>query len=157
VRCARGEMDDLQGDNDAEERWKEACRREEARRDLLSRNPDGLKGRDVADLAWELGLSRATAYRMIRLFRAGGTVTSLIDRTRGRREGFRTLDKEREEIIGSARSRKLGPSPDCPKTSMSTTGPIFEVGLSSELAGTKASRSFGALVANPILADTSNA
>ena len=99
--CA-GEMDDLQGDNDAEERWKEACRREEAIRDLLSGNPDGLKGRDVADLAWELGLSRATAYRMIRLFRAGGSVTSLMDRTRGRREGFRTLDKEREEIIRQA-------------------------------------------------------
>ena len=301
--CA-GKMDDLQGDNDADERWREACRREEAIRDLLSRNPDGLKGRDVTDLAWELGLSRATAYRMIRLFRAGGTVTSLMDRTRGRREGFRTLDKEREEIIrqaiagfylkptrppfsklcrqilvscekaglqppnwrtikarvedvdlqtrgrrrgeteivkattptpgdyrasrpleivqidhtkvdafvvdeetrepvgrpwltlaldvftrmvtgfyltmeppsrlstslcllhavfdktawlGSARSRKLGPSPDCPKTSMSTTGPIFEVALLSALAGMKASRSFGALVANPILADISNA
>ena len=79
-----------------------ACRREKAIRDLLSRNPDGLKGRDVADLAWELGLSRATAYRMIRLFRAGGTVTSLMDRTRGRREGFRTLDKAREEIIRQA-------------------------------------------------------
>ena len=99
--CA-GKMDDLQGDNDADERWREACRREEAIRDLLSRNPDGLKGRDVTDLAWELGLSRATAYRMIRLFRAGGTVTSLMDRTRGRREGFRTLDKEREEIIRQA-------------------------------------------------------
>jgi hypothetical protein len=37
--CA-GKMDDLQGDNDADdadERWKEACRREEAIRDLLSR------------------------------------------------------------------------------------------------------------------------
>ena len=99
--CA-AEMDDLQGDDDAEERWEEACRREEAIRDLLSRNPDGLKGRDVTDLAWELGLSRATAYRMIRLFRAGGTVTSLMDRTRGRREGFRTLDQEREEIIRQA-------------------------------------------------------
>ena len=52
--CA-GEMDDLQGDDDAEKRreekrWEEACRREEAIRDLLSRNPDGLKGRDVTDL-----------------------------------------------------------------------------------------------------------
>ena len=87
-------MDDLQGDEKAEKRWEEACRREEAIRDLLSRNPAGLKGRDVTDLAWELGLSRATAYRMIRLFRAGGTVTSLMDRTRGRREGFRILDKD---------------------------------------------------------------
>jgi putative transposase len=99
--CA-GEMGDRQGEDDAEKRWEEACRREEAIRDLLSRNPDGLKGRDVTDLAWELGLSRATAYRMIRLFRAGGTVTSPMDRTRGRREGFRTLDKEREEIIRQA-------------------------------------------------------
>ena len=95
-------MNDLHGDDDAEKRWEEACRREEAIRDLLSRKPDGLKGGDVTDLAWELGLSRATAYRMIRLFRAGGTVTSLMDRTRGRREGFRTLDKEREEIIRQA-------------------------------------------------------
>ena len=85
--CA-GEMDDLQGDNDAEKRWKEACRREEAIRDLLSRNPAGLKGRDIADLAWELGLSRATAYGMIRLFRAGGTVTSLMDRTRAGAKAF---------------------------------------------------------------------
>src|SRR5208283_1113734 len=52
---------------------------------LIGRNPDGLKGRDVSELAWELGLSRATTYRMIRLFRAGGTVASLMDRTRGRR------------------------------------------------------------------------
>ena len=44
--CA-GEMDDLQGDDTAEKRWEEACRREEAIRDLLSRNPAGLKGRDV--------------------------------------------------------------------------------------------------------------
>ena len=83
-------MGDLQGDEEAEKRWEEACRREEAIRDLMGRNPDGLKGRDVTELAWELGLSRATTYRMIRLFRAGGTVTSLMDRTRGRRDGFRS-------------------------------------------------------------------
>ena len=92
-------MDDLQGDEELEKRWAEACRREEAIRDLIGRNPDGLKGRDVSELAWELGLSRATTYRMIRLFRAGGTVSSLIDRTRGRRHGFRALDTAREEII----------------------------------------------------------
>ena len=92
-------MGELQGDEEAEKRWEEACRREEAIRDLIGRNPDGLKGRDVSELAWELGLSRATAYRMIRLFRAGGTVTSLMDRTRGRRHGFRVLDTAREEII----------------------------------------------------------
>ena len=39
-----GEMGDLQGVDDAQKRWGEACRREEAIRDLLSRNPDRLKG-----------------------------------------------------------------------------------------------------------------
>ena len=99
--CA-GEMDDLQGDNDAEKRWEEACRREEAIRDLLGRNPAGLKGRDVADLAWELGLSRATAYRMTRLFRAGGTVTSLMDRTRGpaRRLSYTRQGARRNHLTG---------------------------------------------------------
>ncbi len=39
----------------SKKRWEEACRRDEAIRDPLSRNPDGLKGRDVTNLAWELG------------------------------------------------------------------------------------------------------
>ncbi len=52
--CA-GQVDNLQGDNDEQKRWEEACGRDEAIRDLLSRNPDGLKGRDVTDLAWESG------------------------------------------------------------------------------------------------------
>src|SRR5258708_9862423 len=94
-----GKMDDPVIDNDEQLRWDEACRREGAMRDLLRRRPEVVKGRDVADLAWELGLSRATVYRMINLFRAGGTVTSLMDRTRGRPAGYRTLDKRREEII----------------------------------------------------------
>ena len=46
-----------------------------------------------------LGVSQATAYRPVRLFREGGTVSSLVDRKRGRRKDHRTLDKEREEII----------------------------------------------------------
>src|SRR5271165_4519193 len=66
---------------------------------LIGRNPDGLKGRDVSELAWELGLSRATTYRMIRLFRAGGTVASLMDRTRGRRPGFANV---RQFLIDNA-------------------------------------------------------
>ena len=46
-----------------------------------------------------LGLSQATAYRLVKLFRAGGTVFSLVDRKRGRPEGHRTLDEKREEIV----------------------------------------------------------
>jgi hypothetical protein len=71
------EMD--QGDDDGEKRREEACRLEEAIRDLPSRNLDGLKCWGVLDLAWELGLSRSVC-RMIRLFRAGGAGTrSLIE------------------------------------------------------------------------------
>ena len=50
-------------------------------------------------LAGELGLSPATAYRLIKLFRAGGTVISLVGRKRGRPRGHRVLDDRREEVI----------------------------------------------------------
>jgi putative transposase len=48
-----------------------------------------------------MGVSQATAYRLLKLFRAGGTVLSLVDRKRGRPEGHRTLNAKREEIIGA--------------------------------------------------------
>lgn len=54
---------------------------------------------DVAGLATELGLSQATAYRLIKLFCGGETVLSLVDSKRGRPEGHRTLDAKREEIV----------------------------------------------------------
>lgn len=79
--------------------WDEACRRADAIRGFLKRNPEGTTAGDVAGLAAELGLSQATAYRLIKLFRAGGTVLSLTDRKRGRPEGHRALDEKREEII----------------------------------------------------------
>ncbi|WP_323130600.1 helix-turn-helix domain-containing protein, partial [Sinorhizobium medicae] len=60
---------------------------------------------DVALLATELAISRATAYRLIKLFRAGGTVMSLVDRRRGRPDGHRVLDDQREEIIRTTISR----------------------------------------------------
>lgn len=71
--------------------WDEACRRADAIRGFLQRNPAGTTAGDIAELAAELGLSQATAYRLIKLFRAGGTVLSLVDRKRGRPEGHRTL------------------------------------------------------------------
>ncbi|RWN61454.1 MAG: helix-turn-helix domain-containing protein [Mesorhizobium sp.] len=71
--------------------WDEACRRADAIRDFLRQQPDGSTIGDVARLAAELGLSRATIYRLIKVFRRGGTVTSLLDRTRGRPKGSRTL------------------------------------------------------------------
>lgn len=83
--------------NDA--RWEEACRREEAVRDLIRRRPDGLTRSDVDDLAWELGLSRATVYRLIKRYRDGGTVTALMPATPGRPKGHRTLEAKREILI----------------------------------------------------------
>nr|WP_299775900.1 helix-turn-helix domain-containing protein [uncultured Tateyamaria sp.] len=56
----------------------------------------------MARLADELDLSRASVFRLIRLFHEGGTVASLIDRKRGRPVGHRTLDPAREEIIHAA-------------------------------------------------------
>lgn len=79
--------------------WDEACRRADAIRGFLRRHPARTTAGNVAGLAAELDLSQATAYRMVKLFRAGGTVLSLVDRKRGRPEGHRMLDEKREEIV----------------------------------------------------------
>ncbi|WDR01623.1 helix-turn-helix domain-containing protein [Devosia algicola] len=49
--------------------------------------------------ALRLGVSRATTYRLVRLFRSGGTATSLLQRKRGPPTGHRALDAERDSII----------------------------------------------------------
>lgn len=94
-------MSDAFADEIDEALWDEACRRADAIRSFLVRNSTGATAAEVADLAAELSLSQATAYRLIKLFRAGGTVLSLVDRKRGRPEGHRTLDEKREEIVRS--------------------------------------------------------
>ena len=63
--------------------WKEACRREEAIRELLWRYPERLTVAAVEGVAWELGLSRATAYRLIERYRGARTVEVLRERQRG--------------------------------------------------------------------------
>jgi hypothetical protein len=55
-----------------QQRWDEACRRADAIRDFLRQQPDGSTIGDVARLAAELGLSRATIYRLIKVFRKAG-------------------------------------------------------------------------------------
>jgi putative transposase len=79
--------------------WVEAHRRADAIRRFLRSRPDSRSVSDVLDLARELGVSKATAYRLVKAFRAGGTVMSLVDRKRGRPEGHSVLDDAREEII----------------------------------------------------------
>jgi putative transposase len=92
-------MNDPFPDEIDETLWNEACRRADAIRGFLESRSGGTTASDVAGLAAELGLSRATAYQLIKLFRVGGTVLSLIDCKRGRPEGHRALDEKREGVI----------------------------------------------------------
>ena len=61
-------------DEIADAAWDEAHRRADAIRRFLRDRPDSRSVSDVLDLARELGVSKATAYRLVRAFRAGGTV-----------------------------------------------------------------------------------
>lgn len=92
--------------NDVDEAlWDEACRRAEAIRGFLMRRSGKVAAGDMALLAGELEVSRATTYRLVKLFRAGGTVVSLVDRKPGRPGGRRGLDYRREEIIRTTITR----------------------------------------------------
>jgi putative transposase len=92
-------MDDPLRDEIDERRWVEACWRADAIRDFLWRCPDGSTVLEATRLSEDLGLSLASTYRLIKIFREGGTVTSLVDRKRGRRKGHRMLDEARQKII----------------------------------------------------------
>lgn len=95
------EADDAGVGND-EPDWEEACRREDAIRDLLRRHPERLTHAAVDDVAGQLGLSRASLYRLIRRFRADSTVTALMPSPEGRPKGLRLLDAKREAVIRQA-------------------------------------------------------
>ena len=94
-------MSELFPDEIDDAHWDEAHRRANVIRRFLNNRADSPTASEVPELAGELGVSKATAYRLVKLFRAGGTVLSLVDRKRGRPEGHRALDEEREEIIRS--------------------------------------------------------
>jgi putative transposase len=80
-------------------KWEEACRREDAIRKFVQHRTDGSNKPSIRNLSQDLGLSRATAYRMIELFRTGCTVTSLMAKSPGRPRGHRALDSKREDLI----------------------------------------------------------
>ncbi len=83
-------------------RPEEERRREEAVRELLARSPERLSQSAISDLTKTLGVSRATAYRMIKTFRACGAVTSPLTRPVGRPKGARVLDAKREILVRDA-------------------------------------------------------
>ena len=96
--------------------WEEACRREDAIRALLNRRTSSLAAKEVEETAVELGLSRATLYRMIRLYRDGGTVSSLLPRSVGRPKKSRSLALECEALIAGT-IRRFYLKPEKPKFS----------------------------------------
>ena len=79
--------------------WDEGCRREAAIRDLLNRHPKRLRTSEVEDVAWELGISRATLYRLIARYRQTGTVEGLYGPGSGRREGTQFLHPDEDMLI----------------------------------------------------------
>ena len=90
-------------DDEKQRAWLEGCRREEAISGLLERHGDKrLSIADVDEVAWELGVSRATLYRLIAAFRAKRTVSSVEPRSRGRRKNAFVLDRQREKLISRA-------------------------------------------------------
>src|SRR5271166_5964584 len=99
-----------------EREWEEACRREDVIRALLSQRTSALSAKEVEGAADELGISRATLYRMVRLYRAGGTVSSLLPRSVGRPKKSRSLSPEREALIAET-IRRFYLNPEKPKFS----------------------------------------
>jgi len=74
-------------------------RREEAVRALLGRVDGRLSQEVIEELKKDLGVSRATAYRMIKTFRSCGAVIAPSTRPVGRPKGARVLDPKREFLI----------------------------------------------------------
>lgn len=77
-------------------------RREAAVRALLGRVDGKLSQDIIEELKKDLGVSRATAYRMIKTFRSCGAVVAPATRPVGRPKGARVLDPKREFLIHDA-------------------------------------------------------
>ncbi len=86
--------------------WVIACQREAAIRDLLKRHPKRLSISAVDDVAGQLGLSRASLYRLIARFRVVSTADGLASLSRGRRAGTQMLDTEKEKLIQTILERE---------------------------------------------------
>ena len=105
--------EDVPVDSQARRRREEGCRREEAIRELLKRHGDKrLTVVDVEAVAWELGVSRPTMYRLIVAYRAKGTVSSVEPGAMGRRKGAFVLDAKRERLSDNPRDILEARAPD---------------------------------------------
>lgn len=77
-------------------------RREVVLRDVLGRVEGKLSQRVIEELKKDLGVSRATAYRMVKTFRSCGAIVAPTTRPVGRPKGARVLDPKREALIHDA-------------------------------------------------------
>lgn len=77
-------------------------RREDSLRELLSGIIDKPSKEIVEELKKDLGVSRATAYRMMKTFRTCGAITAPGTRPVGRPKGARCLDPRREQLLQDA-------------------------------------------------------
>jgi hypothetical protein len=89
-------------DNKMDARPDKERRREEAIRALLELEGNRLSQSVIDGLKRDLGVSRATAYRIIKTYRTCGAVTAPTTRPVGRPKGARVLDGRREFIIHDA-------------------------------------------------------
>ncbi|QGM98071.1 transposase [Methylocystis parvus] len=76
-------------------------KREDAMRHLLAEAEGASTKTLIEQLKSRLGVSRATAYRMMKSFRTCGAISSA-SRSVGRPKGARSLDPQREQIIETA-------------------------------------------------------
>ena len=86
-------------------------RRETVVRAALGRAEGKLSPAIIDELKQDLGVSRATAYRMIRTFRTCGAVVAPDTRPVGRPKGARVLDPRRETLIAEAIKQYLATQP----------------------------------------------
>ncbi|TLG72827.1 transposase [Methylocystis sp. B8] len=92
----------MSGNFEEDHRLKSCKRREDALRQLLTETVDKPSREIVEELKKDLGVSRATAYRMMKTFRTCGAVTAPWTRPVGRPKGARCLDPRREQLIQEA-------------------------------------------------------
>jgi len=96
---ARSKMPEMENGNSRKTVEK---RREVLVRAALGRVEGKLSQAVIDELKKDLGVSRATAYRMIRTFRSCGAVVAPNTRPVGRPKGARVLDPRRETLIAEA-------------------------------------------------------
>jgi len=89
-------------------RWAEGCRGYEAIRRLIEDHKPRPPKFAVADTAWELGVSRATLYRLVDIYKSAGTLEALRPKAMGRRAGTWVEEIIERAIRFASRGQRRG-------------------------------------------------